>query len=330
MRRRDFIKVGAGVAACAVSLPLAARAQQRQMPVLGFLSSRSAGDSISVEAAFRKGLGEAGYVDGRNVRIVHRWAEGRNERLPALAAELVAQRVSAIAAVGGDIAVQAAKASTATIPIVMLTGTDPAKTGLVASLNRPGGNVTGVTLYSAEVEQKRLELLRELVPAADLIAVLSNPKGPNYRAKKAEIESAAQTLGQKIAILDASTEPEIESAFSSLLQTKAGGLLVGTDPFFSTRRNQIMALAMRHGVPAIYDSRLQVEAGGLASYGTSYTETYRQAGIYAGRVLKGTRPADLPVLLPTRFELVINLTTAKALGLALPATLLARADEVVE
>ena len=206
----------------------------------------------------------------------------------------------------------------------------PPRRELVASLARPGGNITGVTLFSVIVEQKRLDLLRELVSAVDILAVLLNPRVPNYEARRIEIEAAAQTVGQKIHILDASTEREIETAFAALVQMKAGGLFVGTSPFFSTQRNQIVALAMRHGVPAIYDSRVQVEAGGLISYGASYADTYRQAGVYVGRILKGARPADLPVLLPTKFELVINLTTAKALGLAVPPTLLARADEVIE
>ncbi len=325
IQRREFITLLGGVTVW----PLTARAQQA-MPVVGFLSSRSANDSLSVEAAFHRGLGETGYVEGRNARIAHRWADGRFERLPALAAELVEQRVSVIAAVGGDITVHAAKAASTTIPIVMVAGDDPAKTGLVASLARPGGNITGVTLFSVIVEQKRLDLLRDLVSAVDILAVLLNPRVPNYEARRIETEAAAQTLGQKIHILDASTEREIETAFAALVQMKAGGLFVGTSPFFSTQRNQIVALAMRHGVPAIYDSRVQVEAGGLISYGASYADTYRQAGVYVGRILKGARPADLPVLLPTKFELVINLTTAKALGLAVPPSLLARADEVIE
>ena len=326
MKRRDFLGVLGGAA---VAWPLTARAQKPAMPVIGFLSSRSASDSVAVEAAFRKGLAETGF-DYQNMRITHRWADGRFDRLPTLATELVEQRVSVIAAVGGDVTALAAKSATTTIPIVFVSGTDPAKTGLVASLARPGGNITGVTLFSVIVEQKRLELLRELVPATETVAVLLNQKSPLYENLRTEAEAAARSLGQRIQILDASTEREIETAFATAVQVKAGGLLVGTSPFFSTQRNQIMALAMRHGIPAIYDSRVQVEAGGLASYGTSYDETYRQAGVYAGRILKGAKPAELPVLLPTKFELVINSTTAKALALTIPPTLLARADEVIE
>jgi putative ABC transport system substrate-binding protein len=247
-----------------------------------------------------------------------------------LAAELVEQRVSVIAAVGGDSTVLAAKTATNTIPIVMVIGTDPTKTGLVASLARPESNITGVSLFSVAVEQKRLELLGELVPAANVFGALLYPKGSTYEAIRTDVEAAGRSLGQKIHIVDATTESEIDTAFATLAQMKTGGLLVGTHPFFSTRRNQIMALAMRYGMPSIYDSRIQVEAGGLASYGTSYAETYRQAGIYVGRILKGAQPAELPVLLPTKFELIINLTTAKVLGLTIPPMLLARADEVIE
>jgi putative tryptophan/tyrosine transport system substrate-binding protein len=328
MRRRNFIALLGGAA----TWPLAARAQQPAMAVIGFLSARTADDSAPVLAAFRSGLSETGYVEGRNARITFRWADGNLDRLPALAIELVQHRVDVIVAVGGDIAADAAKSATKTIPIVFVTGTDPAKTGLVASLGRPGNNITGVTLYSAVVEQKRLQLLRELVPAAAMFAGLVNPNKPRaiVEAQRANLETAARSLGQKIHIFDAGNEHEIEAAFVTIAQMKIGALLVGTDPLFSAYRNQIIDLAARYTVPAIYDSRIQVAAGGLISYGASYTETYRQAGIYTGRILRGTQPANLPVLLPTKFELVVNLKTAKALGLTVPLTLQASADEVIE
>jgi putative tryptophan/tyrosine transport system substrate-binding protein len=329
MRRRNFIQ---GIVGSAITWPFAARAQQPAMPVIGFLSARSEGDSVSVVAAFRSGLSETGYAEGRNVRITFRWADGNLDRLPTLATELVERHVDVIAAVGGEIAAHAAKSATKTIPVVFVIGTDPAKTGLVASINRPGNNVTGVTLYTIAVEQKRLELLRQLVPAAATFAVLVNPKQLKNiaDARRADMEAAARSLGQKILIIDASNDREIEAAFATIVQMKIGALLVGTDPLFSTHRDPIIALAARHAVPAIFDSRIQVAAGGLISYGTSYTETYRAAGIYTGRILKGTKPADLPVLLPTKFELVINIKTAKALGLRIPDKLLALANEVIE
>ena len=325
--RRQFISLLGGAAA---AWPVVARAQQAPMPVLGFLSSRSANDSASVEAAFRKGLGETGFFNDRNVRITPAWADGQFERLPALASDLVARRVAVIVAVGGDVVVHAVKRATTSIPVVFVTGGDPAQTGLVASIARPGGNITGVTLYSVIVEEKRLELLRELVPGANALAVLLHRQDGLYETKRANAERAARMLGQTIRVLDADTADEIDAAFAKLVEMKVRGLMVGSSPFFSSRRNQILALAMRHGVPAIYDSRVQVAAGGLISYGASYEEMYRQAGAYAGRILNGARPAELPVLLPTMFELTINLTTAKALGLDIPPMLLARADEVIE
>jgi putative ABC transport system substrate-binding protein len=327
MKRREFISLLGGAAA---AWPIEARAQQPGMPVIGFLSSRSAHDSASVEAAFRQGLGETGFVNERNVHMTYAWASGRFDRLPTLAAALVEQQVAVIIAAGGDVVVHAVRRGTTTIPVVFIVGSDPADSGLVASLARPGGNITGVTLYSIVVEEKRLELLRELVTGADIFAMIINRQDPLYQKKRSNAETSARVLGVKLHIFDADTEKEIETAFIRLGEMHARGLLIGTSPFFSARRNQIMALAMRHGVPAIYDSRAQVSAGGLISYGASYEDTYRQAGIYAGRILKGARPADLPVLLPTKFELVINLTTAKALGLKVPDKLLTLADEVIE
>jgi len=329
MRRRELLGLVGGAAAI---WPLAARGQQPNLPVIGFLSSRSADESAIVEVAFRQGVQDAGYTVGQNVQCIYRWAEGRFDRLPALAKELVERRVSVIVAVGGDAPAEAAKAATTTIPIVFLTGTDPAKTGLVKSLNRPDGNATGVTLFSIVIEQKRLQLLRELVPHAVKFAALLNPKNRSSDFVRAEMEAGSKYLGEEISlrVLNASTRGEIEAAFEDITRSKIETLVVGTDPFFSAERNLILALAARYELPAIYDSRVQVEAGGLISYGTSYADTYRQAGVYAGRILKGARPADLPVLLPTKFELVINLKTAKALGLTVPSTLLASADEVIE
>jgi putative ABC transport system substrate-binding protein len=327
MKRREFITLLGGAAA---AWPVAAHGQERLTPIIGFLSTRTADDSASVVDAFQAGLGSTGYLDGRNVRIEFRWAEARSDRLPAMATELVSRSVAVIVAVGGDEVVRAAQAATATIPIIFITGSDPARVGLVASLNRPGGNTTGVTLFSTVLEQKKLEVLRELVPTAVTLGVLLRPTSLNYDFMRSDIEIAARTLGRRIHVLDASTEHEIEAAFGTIVQKGLGALLVTTDPFFSSNRQQILRLAARHLVPTIYDSRIQVEGGGLVSYGASYTETYRQGGIYVGRILNGARPADLPVLLPTKFELVINLRTARALGLEVPPTLLARADAVIE
>jgi putative tryptophan/tyrosine transport system substrate-binding protein len=326
MRRRDFISIFGSAAA---TWPLAARAQQA-MPVVGFLSAPSPAPYARYVAAVHQGLKDAGFVEGQNVRFEYRWAEGHYDRLPTMAMELVDRHVAVIVPIGGAPATVAAKAATSTIPIIFNMTADPLELGLVASLNRPGRNVTGVAMMGVELEVKRLELLRELGPVSALIAMLLNPSNAQAETQSREVQNAARALGQQILVLSASTEREIETAFATLVQERASGLLVGADTFFTSLPTLFVLLTARHAIPAIYPWRGHVDAGGLMSYGANLLDGYRQAGVYTGRVLKGEKPADLPILQPTKYELVINLKTAKALGLDVPATLLARADEVIE
>jgi putative ABC transport system substrate-binding protein len=326
MRRREFITLVGG----AVVWPLAARAQQSAMPVIGYFSARSAESDVPMVAAFREGLTETGYVEGKNVAIEFRWGGGEYDRARKLAEELVRQRVSIIVTSGGELSAKAAIEATATIPIVFNVGDDPVRTGLVASLNRPGRNATGVASFTRVLGAKQIGLLRELVPTAAAVAYLINPNEPTAASQISDAEEAARATGQQFIVLRASTDGEIDAAFTALVRQRAGALLVGTGPFFLTRANKLVGLAARHAVPAMYYRREFYEIGGLASYGASTAEMYRQMGIYTGRILKGDRPADLPVLQPIKFEFVINLKTAKAMGLTVPPALLARADEVIE
>jgi putative tryptophan/tyrosine transport system substrate-binding protein len=312
----------------AAMLPVAARAQA--MPVIGFLDGGAANSSADRLRAFHQGLGAIGYVEGNNVLIEYRWAEGRNERLPALAADLVRRRVEVIAGMNTTASVQAAKAATSTIPIVFAVGADPVKTGLVASLSRPEGNVTGVTAFTNLVVAKRIELLRELVPKAEAIGILVNPANPNTQSDVEGAETAVHALGLKLSVANASSESAFESAFAKFAQQRIAALLVAPDPSFTIRREKIVALAVRHTIATSYATSEFVTAGGLMSHGTDRAETYRQVGLYTGRILKGAKPADLPVMQPTKFEFVINLQTARALGIDVPPSLLAIADEVIE
>jgi putative tryptophan/tyrosine transport system substrate-binding protein len=326
MRRREFITLLGGAAA---AWPLTARAQQAVMPVIGFLNSASPGPYATNVAAFRQGLKEAGYVDGNNAAIEYRWAEGQYDRLPGMAAELIRRKVTVIAATSTPAALAAQKATTV-IPIVFTTSSDPVHLGLVASLSRPGGNVTGVTQLNVEVAPKRVELLHELVPAATVIALLVNPTNPNADTVANDLQAAARARGLRSHVLHASNEREIDSAFATLAQLHADGLVIGSDVFFNTRTEQLAALAVRHAVPAIYHNREFTISGGLISYAGSIADSYRHAGLYAGRILKGEKPAELPVQQATRVELIINLKTAKALGLTVPLPLSGRADELIE
>ena len=327
MRRREFITFLGSFAAW----PLAARAQQPAMPVIGFLHSASAAAFAAPLAAFRKGLSEAGYVEGQNVAVAYRWAEGQNDRLPALAAELARQRVAVIATPGSTATTLAAKAATATIPIVFSIGTDPVKLGLVASLNRPGGNATGISDFGVEIAAKRLGLLHELLPTATRFGVLVNPDNP-YLTESfvTELQTAASAIERQIEVVTARTNGDIDTAFATLIKKRADALLISPDPLFFTRRVQLITLAVRHALPALYHRRELPEAGGLMSYGSDLSDQFRQTGVSVGRILKGEKPAEMPVQLPTRFEFVINLQTAKTIGIEIPATLLAAADEVIE
>jgi putative tryptophan/tyrosine transport system substrate-binding protein len=326
MRRREFLGALGGAAAW----PVVARAQQPALPVIGFLSGRSSADSIEEVKGFHRGLAEAGYTVGQNIVAEFRWADGRYDRLPALATELVARRVAVIAAVGGGASGLAAKSVTSTIPIIFASGGDAVKIGLVASLNQPGGNVTGVNIIFGALGAKRLELLHELVPATTAVAMLVNPNYPSAPIEVQDVEAAGRKLGLNIHVFNARTEGEIEPAFSSLAQQKAGGLLVADDPFLQSQRDRLVRLAERHAVPAIYFSPDFVDAGGLMSYGPNLVDVYRLVGVYCGRILKGEKPADLPVQQPTKYSLIINLKTARTLGLTISREFLLRADDVIE
>jgi putative tryptophan/tyrosine transport system substrate-binding protein len=326
IRRRELI---VAIGSAAAAWPLAARAQQAAMPVVGFMSARSSETSVDLLAAFRRGLAENGFVEGQNVAIEVRWARGEYDSVAAMAADLASRRVAVIAVAGTPVA-SAAKAATTTIPIVFTVAVDPVEAGLVASLNRPGGNLTGMTTLGVEVGPKRLELLHELMPTATMIAALVNPTNSNAETQSRDLKATARSLGLQIRVLQASADRDLDPAFATLGQLRPGGLVIGTDLFLSSRIEQLAALALRHSVPAIFQYREFVSAGGLMSYGTSPTDSYHQMGVYTGRILKGEKPANLPVQQATKIELLINMRTAKALGLTIPLALLGRADEVIE
>lgn len=327
MKRREFITLIGG---CAAAARLPAAQAQARIPVIGSLNSAAAAPMTILFAAFRRGLSEAGYIEGQNVAIEYRFAEGQYDRLPSLAADLVNRQVSVIASSGGTVSALAAKAATSTIPIVFISDSDPVKIGLVASINRPGGNVTGIYQLTAGLEAKRFELLHELVPEATKIAVLLNPNYSDADAQIGEVQGAARALGLQAHILKASNESDFDTAFSTAKEERAGALLVASDPFFFSRRSQIVALAAHYAVPAIYQFREFADAGGLMSYGTRITETYRQVGVYSGQILKGAKPTELPVVQSAKFEFVINLRTAKSAGITISSRLLVQADEVIE
>jgi putative ABC transport system substrate-binding protein len=327
LRRREFIRLLGGAA---VSWPLAVRAQQPAMPVVGFIHILSPETVPRFVPAFRQGLKEVGYVEGQNLAVEYRWAQGQYDRLPGLVADLVRRQVAVIAATGGDPSPQIAKAATQTIPIVFTANSDPVAEGLVTSLNRPGGNATGVTIFGPAAVTKRLQLLRDLMPQVVAIAYLMNPNNPNAEFELQAAQTAARSLGLEMLVLRAGTERELDTALATTLQQQADALLVASDTFFVGRREQVVTLAARHQIPAIYYLREFAEAGGLMTYGNSLPDVYRHVGVYVGRILKGEKPSELPVMQPTKFELVINLKTAKALGLEIPPMLLARADEVIE
>jgi putative tryptophan/tyrosine transport system substrate-binding protein len=323
--RRQVI---AGLGSAALARPLAARAQQPAMPVIGFLNGQTAANFTYLVAAFQRGLNEQGFVDGQNVKIEYRWADGHTDRLPELAADLISRHVAVVVATGGSHV--AAKAATTTIPIVASIGGDPIKLGLIASFNRPGGNFTGVSVFSSDLEAKRLELLNEIVPRGAIVGYVFDPKFEAADLERQAVETAARTIGREVRILEASSDGDLEKAFATLANAHVAGLVVGSTPLFNSLRDHVLALSARLKLPAVYEIREFVVAGGLMSYGPNVPEVYRQIGVYAGRVLKGERPADLPVLLPTKFDTAINLRTAKALGLDVPTSILLRADEVIE
>jgi putative tryptophan/tyrosine transport system substrate-binding protein len=329
MRRREFIFALGGAATSATLWPFMAQAQQEPV-VIGFLHSGSADDQVNLVAAARQGLKEAGYTEGQNIRIEYRWAEGRYDLLPGMAAELVDRRVALIIAAGGTDPARAAKAATSSIPIVFVSAADPVRAGLVASLSRPEGNVTGINMIGAMLEAKRLELLHELVPQASIIGVLINPKYPAAKIQTQEVQEATARLGVKLVLLNASSEPDVDAAFAGFVEQKVGAVLACNDPFFGSYREKLAALALHHKIPAMSFRREFTEIGGLLSYGAVFEESYRRAGVYAGRILKGAKTTDLPVMQPTKFEMVVNLKTAKALGLAVSESFLLRADQIIE
>jgi len=329
MRRRDFIKA---IARSAAVWPLAARAQQSAMPVIGFINTLNSADQIASDllAAFRQGLKETGFIEGQNVAIEYRWAQGQYERLPEFAADLVRRKVDVIAATGGEPSPQAAKAATQTIPIVFTANGDPVREGLVASVNMPGGNVTGLTIFGPAAVTKRVELMHELVPQASVIGYLMNPNHPSGEIEMQAAETAARSLGKKMPVFKASNEPDLDATFATMVQQQIGALVVASDPFFWSRRGEVVSLAARYGLPAIYYLPEFARAGGLMAYGNNLPDAYRLVGVYVGRILKGKKPADLPVMQSTKFQFVINLKTAKAPGIGVPNSMQLLADEVIE